>query len=153
MPRAGPRIPVPNSASMAMSALVSAFCTVAIRSTDCTLSDGSRLKLVLASPVISFADVAVNTWTLAPRWIACLATTNPSPPLLPLPQRMTMWRFWSSPRRFSTTRVIPWPAASMSSMPGTPLSIARRSIDAIWEPVISSVIGEGARSSARCEIL
>ena len=143
MPRAGPRMPVPNSASTAMSALASAFCTVAMRSTDCTMSGGSRSKLVFASPVISWADVAVNTWTLAPLWAACLATTKPSPPLLPLPHRMTMCRFWSSPSRFSTTRVTPCPAASMSSMPGTPLFIARRSIEAIWEPVMSAVIMGG----------
>ena len=145
-------MPVPRSASTAMSALVRAFCTVAMRSTGCTMSGGRRLRLVFASPVISRADVAVNTWTFAPLWAACLAMTKPSPPLLPLPQRMTMCRFWSSPNRFSTTRVTPCPAASMSSMPGTPLSIARRSMDAIWEPVMSAIIGEGARSCARCEI-
>ena len=158
-------MPVPRRASTAMSALVSAFCTVAMRSTGCTMSGGSRSRLVFASPVISRADVAVNTWTFAPLWAACLAMTKPSPPLLPLPQRMTMCRFWSSPNRFSTARVnqqnsfhislTPCPAASMSySMPGIPLSIARWSIlsDAIWEPVISSIIGEGARSCARCEI-
>ena len=135
-----------------MSALTSAFCTVAMWSTICTMSGGSRSRLVFASPVISRADVAVNTWTFAPLWAACLAMTNPSPPLLPLPHRMTMCRFWSSPNRFSTARVAPCPAASMSSMPGTPPSIARRSMDAIWEPVISSIIGEGARSCTRCEI-
>src|SRR5262249_51530283 len=67
-----------------------------------------------------------RTSTSSPRFCRCRAMTNPSPPLLPGPHRMST-RSRSGLSRTSNSAA-PRPAFSMRTTPGTPNSwIARRS--------------------------
>ena len=77
-------------------------------------------RFIRASPLTSFFSPNRTTSTCIPLFHRCLATTNPSPPLFPLPH--TTHTLWSISNEtisliISTT---PIPAFSISVVPGIP---------------------------------
>ena len=107
---------------------------------------GRRAQLVAASPWSSSGDPSRMTSTSHPRWRSSRATTNPSPPLLPLPQTTaTVPRGASS----QTSSVRPEPALSISSSPGIPRSLIAHSSVARCSSAPGSGVSQPGSVTAR----
>jgi hypothetical protein len=79
-------------------------------------------------PRIASIDPASASRTGQPAAVSTRAMTNPSPPLLPGPQRTTVGR---GDQRRAISRATAEPAFCMSSMPGVPACTDRRSASSI----------------------
>ncbi|MBA7659488.1 hypothetical protein ES703_67469 [subsurface metagenome] len=122
-PRGAPLEPVPRIASTIKSSEISSL----LKSLTCLANRSSftempilRIisRLAAASPLILLFSVRRKTLTLAFRLNRCLATTIPSPPLLPGPQKTEMDLPPTGKYSFSITWVTPNPAFSISTMLG-----------------------------------
>ena len=133
-PRAGPRNPVPRSASTTSAAR---------RNSGSTLSEAgmpsarTMAQFAAASPWNSSGAAArtmcreaglkrVHNWR---------AITSPSPPLLPLPQITTIRCRSSGANVFSRNSTTRHPAFSIRTSPGIPASVVRRSASRICSAV------------------
>ncbi len=79
-------------------------------------------RLIAASPPTSAAAASSRISGRAPALKRWRATTNPSPPLLPLPATTTIRSAAGSGKRSLKARTMRSPAFSMSTTPGMPSS-------------------------------
>ena len=125
---AQPRSAVACAGKGASSAIVSTFPPPATH----------RSRLLRASPATRTGSPTSQTLTGHPCSATSRATTKPSPPLLPRPATTTTPRAAASPRGPRISHAMPRPARSMSSSPGVPSSIVRRSSSRICTVVTTS---------------
>ena len=146
-PRAGPSSPVPRSPSTRTSALraasptAAAWAAVRISSTR----PRHRLSAWAASPLTSARRPTSSTLTLAPRALRWRATTKPSPPLFPFPQRTSTPLPSMGAKRSAISRAAPAPAASMRRGPGMPSWLMARESRAR----ISAAVNTGSMATSR----
>ncbi len=161
-PAGAPLAPVPSRASTASAQEAPSACLSpaippeSVTSTGRSRAATRRASFDAASPPTSAARPIRNTRTRAPPPASRRATTNPSPPLLPLPHTTTMPRPRSgrlrAARKDRISAAAPCPAFSMSVEPAMPSSaIARRSrarISAAVKTGFRACPGRGSRAAA-----
>ena len=131
-PRRGGLNPVPTTASSTSAAPSSAARSAGSSPISCSSRPACLFiaaNAAAASPFNSPADPSSATRTLRPPSARCRAATNPSPPLLPLPQIATTSP--SPENRLRQNRATAAPAFSISTATGTPCSTDRLSAAAI----------------------
>ena len=140
-PVISPEKPVPKRASTFKSASIlegiSSFFKTSVMGKP-NFSAFSRL--VLASPLTSSLLAVRKNSTSAPHSERNLPTTNPSPPLFPLPQKIITFLFLTSPKISFAAKATPSPAFSINCNPGMPIpSMVFLSIFLIWEEVTNFI--------------
>src|SRR5436190_6490301 len=136
-PDTGAFRPVPKMAStMSVQSLTSEKCSshawLSAISTTVRPSRPRISRLARASPRTSATRPMRNTDTSTPRCTSVRATTKPSPPLLPRPQRTATWRSERSLYIVSMAATACRPAFSMRTSDEMPMSsIVRRSASRI----------------------
>ena len=132
-PSTGFLTPVPRSASTTIStsssSSFSSFQSCSFRTTvGGYLSAFKIFRFVLASPLTSSSDAKRKMKGKQPFCTNCRATTKPSPPLFPLPQRTAAVSWSRSSNRSSRTSATRIPAFSIRMRLGIPyFSVERRS--------------------------
>ena len=121
-PSNGRASPAPKSASTQYSA-------IGLSSEMGTLLPDQRAKAEAASPFRRAGSVRVSTQTSQPRSWSKRATTYPSPPLLPGPQKTAVFL---GEMRSQMASAMARPAASMRRSPGMPDAMAYASARPIW---------------------
>ena len=123
--------PAPNNASITR--------LVSLRSATSRglISPSHRLAFALASPLSFLTPPSRPSATGQPASLRYLATTNPSPPLLPGPQSTTTRRRVQRLRKVLKTER---PAFSINSRLGTPAFTAKASARPISSTVRSSLL-------------
>ena len=145
--------PVPRSASIRTS-LPANSASACSFDRNCVVADApptriQRRYMAAASRLRAEAESISSTFTMARRRRRSLATTNPSPPLFPLPQTIVSRLPATGANRLSMTSDAPDPARSIRVRLGTRASmIVRRSRACICIAVTMFILRPALRCSA-----
>src|SRR5476649_566880 len=163
-PEIGALRPVPKMAStISVQSLTSEKCSsqawLSAISTTVRPSRPRISRLILASPRTSATRPIRNTETSTPRCTSVRAMTNPSPPLLPRPQRTAICRSSKSPYIASIAATVWRPAFSMRTSEGMPMSstvrrsasricaVLRTLIYELYSPAMAATVNVNGRVS------
>ena len=126
-PRGAPSAPVPRRASITMSALASSFSNDSTKAGEVISLIGIPIfsvmtRLVAASPLMFFFSARRNIFAFTFWLKRCLATTIPSPPLLPEPAKIYTYFPFRGPYFLSIASATFKPAFSIRTILGIPIS-------------------------------